>query len=718
MKKIIGLFLVISLLLANNVKADEGMWLPVLLKKLNIKDMQEKGFKLSAKDIYDVNEASMKDAIVKFGRGCTGELISDQGLLITNHHCGFGQIQQHSSVEHDYLTDGFWSMSLEEELPNPKLTVTFLVRMEDVSKKVLKGTSKAKNETERDSIIKANSKILIAKAEEGNHYKASVESFYYGNEYYLFVNEIYKDIRLVGAPPSAIGKFGGDTDNWMWPRHTGDFSLFRIYADKDNKPAEYAEDNVPYKPKKHFTISTKGIEEGDFTMVFGYPARTNEYLTSNALLLDTKVRLPHKIALRTTRLEIMNSYMEKDRAVRIQYASKNAGVSNAWKKWQGIIKGLKRLDAVNKKLEFEEAFNLWANSSKKYASYTNVISEINKAYDAQEKYALAEDYKREAASGIEILRFADRYNRFVKEMKSESPEAIKEKAKADMLEYNKSFFKDYYMPIDKEIFVKLMQSYAENVHADFHPEIFKEIETRFDGCFKTLADELYANSIFVSHEKMEMIVNELGEENIALIENDMAFKLINSFNDVYNTKVADKMKAINSDLQLNYRKYMAGILLMKKDELLYPDANFTLRVAYGEVKGYEAADAVIYDFYTTLDGIIEKDNPEIYDYDVPAKLKELVEEKDFGAYESNNTVPVCFTATNHSSGGNSGSPVVNANGELIGVNFDRCWEGTMSDYMFDPDYCRNISLDIRYALFLIDKFAGATRLIDEMTIVN
>jgi len=719
MKKLVGIFLVFSLLSIGSLHADEGMWLPVLLKKLNVKDMKEKGLTLSADDIYSVNKACLKDAIVKFGRGCTGELISDQGLLITNHHCGFGSIQKHSSVEHDYLTDGFWAMNRAEELPNAGLSVTFMVRMEDVSKKVLKGTDKATTEDERNKIIKENIETVKAKAVERTHYKAMVESFYYGNEYYLFVNEVFKDVRLVGAPPSSIGKFGGDTDNWMWPRHTGDFSVFRIYANKENKPAEYADDNVPYKPKQHFAISLKGIEEGDFTMVFGYPARTNEYLTSQALKLDINTHLPHKIALRTTRLNIMNQYQAKDRGVRIQYASKNARAANAWKKWQGIIKGLNRQNAIEKKLATEVQFENWANSDKKLkAEYGGLVTEINQTYFDLKKYILAKAYRREAAMAVEVLNHAYKYRKLVKAVEEDKSQEDIQKIVDGLVKTNSTFFKDYYQPIDQEIFIELMTAYSQNVNPDFHPEIYTYVNETHKGCFKSFAKEVYENSLFCNKDDLTKLLGNFTAENAAMIKEDIAFKTIMSYNRVYNEMVKEAISQIEDKQALLYRKYMNGLREMQSDKVFYPDANFTLRLSYGEVKDYEGADAVIYDYQTTLEGIMQKDNPEIYDYDIPQRLRDVYAEKDYGQYNLNGTVPVAFVATNHTSGGNSGSPVINANGELIGVNFDRCWEGTMSDYMFDPNYCRNISLDIRYALFVIEKVGGAKHLIDEMTIVK
>ncbi len=719
MIKRIALTLVAALFLQTFARADEGMWIPMLLKKYNIEQMQEMGFKLTAEDVYSVNQACLKDAVVIFGRGCTGELISDKGLIVTNHHCGYGQIQYHSSVEHDYLTNGFWAMSPEEELVNPGLTVTFLKRMEDVTERVLGSVTEEMNADERNKIIAKNIKAIKEEAIKDTHYKAVLKPFFQGNQYFLFVNEIFKDVRLVGAPPSAIGKFGGDTDNWMWPRHTGDFSMFRIYADKDNKPADYSQDNVPYKPAKHFPVSLKGVSEGDFTMVFGYPGSTYQYVPSYHLEMLTETVNPKLIDVRTEKLAIMNRFQEADPAVRIKYAAKNARISNSWKRWIGENRGLEILDAINKKQAYEEGFIAWAKAEA--PEYADLLVKYKAIYKDYTNYNLTYGYYREMipSNGIEIAKLAGRMEVLKALYEAEEvDEAAAQKLKTDLVENVKLFFKDYYQPLDMEISAKLLSMYAENIDAAFQPDVYNFINGKQKGDVKRYVDYLFAKSIFDEEAKVIDFINDFSAKSIKALAKDPAYQLNKSFASVYGDKVYPQLKKYRSELADLDKAYMAAQMKYESDRVFYPDANFTLRVSYGQVKGYNARDAVYYKHYTTLEGIIEKDNPDIYDYRVPAKLKELYNNKDYGRYEVDGTVPVCFVATNHTTGGNSGSPVLNAEGHLIGINFDRAWEGVMSDLMFNPEQCRNISLDMRYVLFIVDKMAGAGYLLDEMTIVE
>ena len=695
--------------------ADEGMWLPSLISQ-RIEDMQAKGFRLTAEDIYSINRASLKDAVVLFGRGCTGELISDEGLLLTNHHCGYSQIQKHSSVEHDYLRDGFWAMNRDEELPNEGLTVSFLERMEDVTDAVLQGYSPEMTESQRDSVIKANSGKLVEKATaEGNGLRATVEALYYGNQYFLFLYREYSDVRLVGAPPSSVGKFGGDTDNWMWPRHTGDFSIFRIYADRDNNPTPYSEDNVPYRPKRHFRISLGGVEEGNFTFVYGFPGRTQEYLMSEGVRYISEVSDPHRIALRTMRLDIQKKYMDAGQAVRIQYSSKNAGVANSWKKWQGEVKGIRKMGTVGKKQEYEKAFMEWARGTE----YEGVVERLDSLYGLLEPYSYATDYYGETAYSIELVRFALGYNKKLTEsMLSSSTDRIAELRK-EMKKMAADFYKDYFIPIDRESFVAVMEAFDRNVTDDFKPEYFKESLTRY-GTMEAWADSLWNSSVFADSLKLKKATDSL---RLLSLSEDPAVKFGDAFDDWYKKEIRPVTKRINSEITLLNRDYMRGQMEFSPDRVFYPDANLTLRVAYGSVQGYSPADGIYYEPSSTLEGIMEKDNPEIFDYNIPQRLREIHATKDYGPYavtdsKGNTTVPVCFIATNHTSGGNSGSPVINADGNLIGINFDRVWEGTMSDIVFDPDLCRNISLDIRYVLFIIDKVAGAGHLLEEMDFVS
>ncbi len=638
------------------LKADEGMWLPALISQ-RIEDMQAKGLKLSAEDIYSVNQASLKDAVVLFGSGCTGELVSDEGLLFTNHHCGYSYIQKHSSVEHDYLKDGFWALNRSQELPNPGLTVRFLERMEDVTALVLKGYKPGKmDEQDRAKIVRKNSEKLKEQAvKDGKGLKASVEALYYGNQYFLFVFREYTDVRLVGAPPSSIGKFGGETDNWMWPRHTGDFSIFRIYAGKDNLPADYSQDNIPYTPKKSLKISRAGVKEGDFTFVYGCPGSTQEYVHSDAVKYISEVSDPEKIALRTTRLQIMKKYMDKSQAVRIQYSSKYAGVANAWKKWQGEAKGLKKMKTVATKQAYEARFREWARGTE----YKDVLD--NLAYIYAERNALyrAYEYYNETVRSIERLR-----------MVSGRPFEMK----------------DYYQPIDEETFVALMEAFDKNLDDAYKPAYFLQKRAEYDSM------EAWKDDVFASDEDARALSDALD-----------AF---------YRGPIVSKVRSLNESLQLVYRDYMRAQMAFEPEKAFYPDANLTLRVAYGHVEGYRPADAIYYHPVSTLRGIIEKDNPDIFDYNIPQTLRDIYAR---GGHEDQ---PVCFLATNHTTGGNSGSPVLNAEGNLIGINFDRVWEGTLSDLAFDPDVCRNISLDVRYILFIIKEIGRADYLLDEMAFVD
>ena len=633
--------------------ADEGMWLPALISE-RIADMQSKGLRLTAEDLYSVNQASLKDAIVLFGSGCTGELVSDEGLLFTNHHCGYGYIQKHSSVEHDYLKDGFWAMNRAQELPNPGLTVKFLDRMEDVTSEVFKGIKPKMSEEKRNALIKKNIDAIIKKAADASlGLVAQVNALYYGNQYFLYVFREYRDVRLVGAPPSSIGKFGGETDNWMWPRHTGDFSIFRIYADKDGNPADYSEDNIPYKPKKSFVVSTKGVKEGDFTFVYGCPGSTQEYVHSEAVRYIQDVSDPEKIALRTTRLGIMKKYMDQSQAVRIQYSSKYASVANAWKKWQGEEKGLRKNKVVPVKQAYEKSFEEWAQGS----AYEGLTSRLSNLYAARNPIYRAYEYYNETVRSIEKLRMA-----------SGRP--------FDM--------KDYYRPIDEETFVAMTEAFDKALDDSYKPAFFIEKRAQY-GSMEALKDAVFA-------------------------DDTLAKELADALDGFYFENIVPKVRELDKSITLTYKEYMKGQMAFEPQKAFYPDANLTLRIAYGHVEGYRPADAVYYTPVSTLRGIIEKDNPEIFDYNIPQTLRDIYAR---GGYEDQ---PVCFLATNHTTGGNSGSPVLNADGQLIGINFDRVWEGTMSDLVYDPEICRNISLDVRYLLFVIQEIGHAGYLLDEMNL--
>lgn len=692
--------------------AGEGMWIPMLLK-YNEKEMQEMGMKITAEDIYSINRSSLKDAIVMFGNGCTGEIVSDKGLLFTNHHCGYGWIQRHSSVEHDYLTDGFWAMNMGEELPCPGLTVTMLKEMRNVTSEILRGINDEMNEKERDSIIDKNKEELIARTKEETDYEVSIQSFFLGNEYYMLFNEVFKDIRLVGTPPSNIGKFGGDTDNWVWPRHTGDFSVFRIYVGSDGKPAEYAKDNLPYKPAKHLEISLKGAKEGDFAFVFGYPAYTSEYLPAAAVNQEANVTYPIRVDLRGKTLDIYNKYQNQDAKVRIQYASKHAGLANGWKKWMGVTEGINRFKGVERKRIQERAFQDWVLESRSRHNYVDLLRDFQRLYTDKEPYELAYVYLSEAGLRTEIITFAGRFAKLESFTKETDTKTITETIE-NLKKSSATFFKDYHMPIDKEVALLMFNEYINAQPATFRPSVLNEIKD-----VDAFVENLFNKSMFASEERTMSFLDGFNIKDIKKLKKDPAYQIYKNMIEFYRGSILPQLNAYDDTIQGKLRVYMRGMMEKDRDRRFYPDANFTLRVTYGKVEGFKPQDAVNYKHYTTLEGIMEKENPEIYDYVVVPRLKELYNAKDYGRYaDSDGTMHVAFTSSLHTTGGNSGSPILNAEGQLLGLNFDRCWEGTMSDLIYDPDICRNISVDIRYVLFIIDKLAGAKHLINEMTIVE
>ncbi len=703
-----------SLLSLFSVFAKEGMWIPTLLNKYNIEEMKQMGFKLSAEDIYSVNQVSMKDAVVLFGSGCTGELISAEGLLITNHHCGFDAIQNHSSLEHDYLTNGFWAKTRQEELTNPGLSVRFLDHMEDITETVLAGTE-GKPKDSVSLIISRNTAKIISDASEKGRFTASVQPLFYGNQYFLYVYQVFEDVRLVGAPPTSIGKFGGDTDNWMWPRHTGDFSIFRIYAGKDNQPAKYSAGNVPYKPKKFFKISIKGIQPEDFTLVFGFPGRTQQFLPSQAISQIMEQGDPDKIKIRDLKLRILSAAMDRSPNIRIQYASKYASTSNSWKKWQGEVKGLRRLNAVATKQKFENEFKQWVDSdSERKKRFSQVLPELEKLYSQFGPYTKAYDYYSEIVQrGTDLFSIISYFEAIENRWSSLTP-AERQKIQPVIEAKLEEHFNEYNRATDEKIFAALLRLYATDMDPRFLPEEFKKLMSKLTP--EKLILRIYRKSVFSDQGKLTALTNGLNLKKLKSIRRDPGFKLFESLKKHFESTVDPYYNSLSRQIDEHMKTYVAGILEMSQGVPLWADANKTLRVAYGKVEGYEPMDGVTYDYFTTVKGIMQKDNPAIYDYNVPQKLREIYEHKDYGRYGKDGRMNVCFTASNHTTGGNSGSPVIDAEGNLIGVNFDRCWEGTMSDLMFDPDRCRNIVLDIRYALFIIDKMAGAGYLLDEMTI--
>ena len=702
---------------SSTVKADEGMWLPMLVERLNYVDMQKMGLQLTAEEIYSVNNSSLKDAIIQFGGGCTGEIISDQGLILTNHHCGYGQIQAHSSVEHDYLTDGFWAMSKEEELKNPGLKVSFFIRMEDVAKTVLADVKDDMDETQRSKEIRKKIKELVTKASEDGKYRAEVKSFFNGNEYYMFVYQTYMDVRLVGAPPSSIGKYGADTDNWMWPRHTGDFSMFRVYTAPDGSPAKYSKENIPLKPKHHLPVSIAGVQKNDFSMIFGYPGGTDRYMTSYGINLNLEQTYPHRIKIRRKKLDIIGEDMAASDKVRIQYASKYSRIANYWKNFIGMSKGLKKLKVADKKKKLEMQYASWVEQypsrKKKYGS---ALKDIEAAFANQKKYGVQRWYFVEGIYlGPEVIGLSRNFEGLVHQLSADSPDKEKiNKMTERIAKRTEKFFKDYNIETDKKLWAAMMQMYAENVPADQQPEYLKKMIKKYKGDYTKFANAVYSKSIFVSKEKLSGF---LENPNAKTIKKDPVYVAMTAF---FNNYFEHSAKAKSSAQQLSkgMRLFVDGLRQMQTDKKFYPDANFTLRLTYGKVLDYYPEDAVHFNYFTTLAGVMEKEDPDNWEFVVHPKLKKIYETKDYGVYGDNGIMKVCFLTDHDITGGNSGSPVLNAKGELIGLAFDGNWEAMSGDIAFEPELQRTINVDIRYVLLVIDKFAGAKNIIDELDIVK
>ena len=700
------------LLVFSQVSAQQGgMWIPSLLKGMNESEMKKLGMKISAEDIYSVNKSSLKDAVPQFDGGCTAEVISDKGLILTNHHCGFDNIQSHSTVENDYLTNGFWAYKMEEELPNKDLYVTFIIRIEDVTTKVLDGTGTLATEAEKQKKIQENISFLNKTLPKEAWQENNIRTFYDGNQYLLFVIENYKDVRLVGAPPSSIGKFGSDTDNWVWPRHTGDFSLFRIYADKNNRPAEYSKDNVPYKPKHFFPISINGIKENDFTMVMGYPGRTQEYLPAIAVDQIVNTLNPVKIEVRDAALKVQDGFMRKDNAIKIQYASKYAAVANYWKKWIGETKGLKKSNAISVKQKFEASFQEKVIKAGKQAEYGNIISDFDKNYSEIRDFALARDLFSEVVlRNSELLQNSYRLYQLEQILKTRGEQAFTDR-KNNLSNGIVDFYKDYNAMVDKNVFEQLIAIYAKRLPSQFLPNELNNLNA------SQLTNDIYTNTKLTKLEDFRSLLEGDSKTVIEKINADKGYQILKAMAEAYTKNVLPKYDELNLKNIATQRTYMKAILELFPNDRIFPDANSTLRVTYGKVKGYKPNDAITYDPFTYLDGVMEKYVPGDYEFDVPKKLIDLYNSKDYGVYASKGKIPVAFIATNHTTGGNSGSPALDAKGNLIGLNFDRVWEGTMSDIYYSPEICRNIMVDIRYVLFIIDKFAGADNLIKELKII-
>ena len=717
MKKYI-LLLIISISIFYKGFAEEGMWLPQLLQTLNEKEMKRMGMKINASDIYSISKGSLKDAIVSFGGFCTAEVISDKGLLLTNHHCGFDAIQNHSSIKNNYIRDGFWAYNHGQELTNPDLFATFIIRIDDVTTTVLAGVNSNLTEKERQSLIDKNMAALKTTAKKETHQDILIRSFFETNKYYLFVTETYKDVRLVGAPPSSIGNFGKDTDNWMWPRHTGDFSMFRIYADKNNKPAAYSPDNVPYKPKRALNISLDGVKEGDFTMVFGFPGRTNEYLHSSAIEQIVRVSDPAKIAIRTKALGVIDGFMRTDEEIKIQYAAKYATIANAWKKWQGEILGLTKTNAVAKRKELEGSFEKIVLSKPELnMAYMGVLRDLKKAYTDIEPYAYARDYYSEISSKIELLGFANQLRGLVNAYEKNG-EAGYNSTKQKVVEKLESLYGEYNAKVDEKLFEVLMEMYVANQKDEYTSLYFKTLLKQNENSYTKTAAEVFEKSKIYSVKDLQTLLTGNAKDVCDAIKQDVGYQLNLDMQQTYNTKVAESLNAMQANINQLQRTYMQAQMDVFTKKAFYPDANSTLRVTYGNVKNYQPRDGVKYDIQSYMDGVMEKYVPGDYEFDLPKKLIDLYNKKDFGRWGVNGRQPVCFIAANHTTGGNSGSPALNADGNLVGLNFDRVWEGTMSDINYDPTICRNIMVDIRYVLFIVDKYAEAKNIISELKLVS
>jgi hypothetical protein len=716
MKKLFVIIAILVLSFGFKAKADEGMWLLPLIEKLNMGKMTELGLKLSAEEIYSLNKSSIKDAIIIFGGGCTGEIVSSQGLILTNHHCGYSSIQSHSTVEHDYLLNGFWAMSKDEELPNPNLTVTFLIRIEDVTKQILENVSQGMSETERTRVINEARQTIEKKAGEGNNYRVQVSSFYGGNYFYLLVYERYTDVRLVGAPPSSIGKFGSDTDNWEWPRHTGDFSVFRVYSGPDGNPAPYSKNNIPLKPKHYLPVSIKDLNKGDFAMILGYPGRTSRYMTSYEINEQLQIVHPDRIKIRGIKQDIWMKDMRADQKVNIQYSSKYFVSSNYWKYSIGQKAGLERLNVKAKKEVIETQFNNWINANTdRKTQYGEALNMIKTAIEGRAEYYNALQYMNECIQGCELLTMNQGVTTLINSLKSGDNQKIAE-AVSWIRNNSSDFYKDYNPPTDNKTMKAMFRLYRADVPSRFHPDFFvKVVDKKFKGDIDKFVDNMFARSVFANEAKLNAFLNK---PVIKTLESDPVFLTTTSIYKMAE-EVSKELSRFDAGLSAGKRLWIASLMEMIPEKTRYPDANSTMRLTYGTIQDYDPKDAVTYKYYTTLQGVVDKYKPGDYEFDLPKRLIDLNTKKEFGRYGSlKGYLPVCFLTTNDITGGNSGSPVMNGQGELIGLAFDGNWESMSGDIAYEPELQRTIVVDIRYVLWVMDVYAGAKHLVDEMTIIQ
>jgi hypothetical protein len=716
MKKVFAILVILLLGFGFNARADEGMWLLPLIEKLNIGKMTELGLKLSAEDIYSLNKASLKDAIIIFGGGCTGEIVSSQGLILTNHHCGFSSIQANSSVEHDYLRDGFWAMSHEEELPNQALAVTFLLRIEDVTPQILANVKQGMSETDRTSAIVEARLAIEKKAAEGNKYRVQVSSFYGGNYFYLLVYERYNDVRLVGTPPISIGKFGSDTDNWEWPRHTGDFSVFRVYTGPDGKPAPYAKENIPMKPKHYLPVSIRERNIGDFAMILGYPGRTNRYMTSYEITEQLSIVHPDRIKIRGIKQDIWMSDMQKDQKVNLQYSDKYFTSSNYWKYSIGQKGGLERLKVKAKKEEIENQFNKWvvANPDRK-AKYGEALNMIKTATEGRAEYYNALQYLNECRQGCELASMNPFATLLINSLRSGDKQVISNTI-TQVKNSVGDFYKDYNPQTDNKSTKAMLKLYRADIPAKFQPDFYVNlIDKKYKGNIDKFVDEMFAKSVFTSESKLTAFFEN---PDLKTLEKDLVYLTFSSLNKTL-ADVSRESSQFDTGLATGKRLWVAALMEMVPEKTQYPDANSTMRLSYGTVQDYDPRDAVTYKYFTTLQGVVDKYKPGDYEFDLPKRLIDLNNRKEFGRYgSSKGYMPVCFLTTNDITGGNSGSPVMNGNGELIGLAFDGNWESMSGDIAYESELQRTIVVDIRYVLWVMDVYAGAKHLVDEMTVVQ